>query len=100
MTKIITLEKGNDGVYAPTGEVEIKQDVIAEEKIQVFRVPEVPLRKKPIRRRKSKAVIDGNAIPSIEVHRFIASNGDKATEFLKGIQSSVNAFNLIKKLIK
>jgi hypothetical protein len=93
MTKIITLEKGDDGVYTATGKVE---EAIKEEP-KVYKVQEVK-RQQPKRRRKNP--IYDEQFETEDVHKFIAKNGDKASEFLKGVQTSVNAFNLIKKMIK
>lgn len=94
MAKIITLEKGNDGIYTATGTVEEEKP---KEEPKVFKVQEA---EKPKQKRRKKNPIYDEQFEEVEVHRFIAKNADKASEFLKGVQTSVQAFNLIKKLIR
>jgi tripartite-type tricarboxylate transporter receptor subunit TctC len=97
--KIITLEKGNDGVYTSTGEVEeqqeIRQEIRQESKQEIRKVPER-------RQTRSRKHVRQNpmSITNEDVHRFIAKNGDKASEFMRGLETSVKAFNLIKKMMK
>ena len=96
MTKIITLEKGNDGVYVSSG---IAEEDTPKEEPKIFKMPEYePPKAIKIKKKKTKQYTEG--IEQIEVHRFIANHGDKAGEFLKGVETSVKAFNLLKKLMK
>jgi len=100
MTKIITLEKGDDGVYVTSGVVEeVKPEVKQEESINVERVKEqLSAAQKQILAEHKRLAKNRKA--NLKAHKFIADHGDKASEFLKGIQTSVTIFNSIKKLMK
>jgi len=89
MPKIITLEKGNDGVYTASGEV--------------IEIPEIK-----IESNKETIVINKTSIKKINkklkrqenVSRFIVNNGDKAESFLNGMTEVIKIANIIRKVIK
>lgn len=99
MAKIITLEKGNDGVYTATGKIEEEkvEDKSKKENERVYKVPESNRRNTKQTRRKKNPIYD-DEFETEDIQRFIANNGDKASEFLKGIQTTVKALNLLRKI--
>ena len=81
MTKVIVLEKDIDGVYRATK-------------------PEKQILKKRIKNRKLIINNEELIIPNEVIHKFIAENGTKVSEFLSGIEKTTKAFNILIKIMK
>lgn len=79
MSKVILLEKDIDGIYkAKTDRKTLKNNKI----------------------RSSKRVIDDYVLSDELVHKIIAENGEKVTDFLNGIEKTAKAFNILIKIMK
>jgi len=88
MTKILTLEKGKDGVYRAIGK-ECDDDL--KEKEERYKINNEVNKEITIRKIK-------NIREQEKVSRFIVNNGVKAEDFLKGIVEVVKIVKMIKKL--